>query len=165
MDQNNGPEAKIFKEETRALLMIDLGEVPLLFTRISLPDPTLHIGKTIRTMEDHMITAQTHHSIETMEIDLEMYLSTIRIETGGNMETFLVLHRLKGETIRKIVHIAEQEVISPTTLLSAVLTIDPRLALRPTNKSSRKIITRRHLMWLVSPQPTIPLANYQISAR
>ena len=51
MDQNNGPEAKIFKEETRTLLTIDLGEVPLLLTRISLQDQTSHMGITVRRMK------------------------------------------------------------------------------------------------------------------
>ena len=40
MDQNNGLEAKISKEETRTLPMIDSGEVPLKATEISLQDPT-----------------------------------------------------------------------------------------------------------------------------
>ena len=95
MDQNNGLEAKISKGETRTLLTRELGESPLLLTRISLQDQTLLMGITIRAMEDHMITAQTHHATETMETDLEMDLSTIRMGTGGTMETFLVLHRLQ----------------------------------------------------------------------
>ena len=94
MDQNNGLEAKISREETRTLLMIDL-EVPLPLTRISLQDQTLPMGITIRTVEDHMINAQTSHSTETTETDLEMDLSTIRMGTGETMETFLVPHRLK----------------------------------------------------------------------
>ena len=40
MDQNNELEAKISKEETKTLPTIDLGEVPLMRTRISLQDPT-----------------------------------------------------------------------------------------------------------------------------
>ena len=85
------------------------------------------------------------------EIDLGMVLSTTRMGTGETMETFLVLHRLKGETTRRLVHTANQEVISPTTLLSADLTIHLRLVLRPTNKNFRKTITRQHLIWFVSP--------------
>ena len=34
-----------------------------------------------------------------MEIDLEMALSTIRMETGEKLEVFLVLHLLKGEIL------------------------------------------------------------------
>ena len=142
MDQNNGLEAKISKGETRTLLTIALGEVPLMPTRISLRDPTLHIGTTIRIMEDHMTKAQISHSIEAMETDLEMNLSTIRMETGETMELFLVLRRLKEETSHKITPIAHQEVINLTTLRSADLTIDLQLVLRPMNKSVRKTITR-----------------------
>ena len=146
MDQNNGLEAKISKEETRTLPTVDLGEVPLMPTRISLQDSTLHIGITVRMMEDHMTNAQISHSIETMETDLEMNLSTIRTETGGTRETFLVLHRLQGETSHKIIPIANQEVINLTTLRSADLTIDLRLALRPMNRNFRRTIIRHRLM-------------------
>ena len=102
MDQNNGIEAKISKEEIRTLLTIDLGEVPLMPTRISLQDPTLQIGTTIRLLEDHMTNVQISQSIEAMKTDLEMNLSTIRMKTGETMETFLVLHRPKGETSHKV---------------------------------------------------------------
>ena len=165
MDLNNGLEAKISREETRTLLMIDLGEVPLPLTRISLQDQTSHMGITVQTMEDHMINAQINHSIETMEIGLKMILLIIRLGTAETMGIFLVLHRFKGETSYKIFHIANQEVINSATLPSADLTIDPRLVIHPTNKSSRKTITRLPLMWFVLPQPTIQLMNCQISAR
>ena len=165
MNQNNGLEVMISKEETRTLLTIDLGRVPPLPTRTSLQDQTLHMGITIRTMEDHMINAQINHSIETMETDLEMDLSTIRMETGETMETFLVLHRLKGEVSHRIIPTVNQEAINLTTQPSAGLTIDPRLVSRLTNKSSRKTLIRLHLMWFASPQPTKLLTNYQTSVR
>ena len=95
------------------------------------------MGTTVQTPED-MINAQISNSIEMTEIDLGMVLSTTRMGTGETMEIFPVLHRLKGETIRRIVQIANQEVIGPTTLLSADLKIDLRLVLRPTNKNFRK---------------------------
>ena len=98
-----------------------------------------------------MANAQISHSIETMEIDPGMDLSTIRIETSGIMETFLVLHQLQEETSHKIIPIANQEVINLTTLRSADLTIDIRLALRPMNRNFRRTIIRHHLMWFVSP--------------
>ena len=82
MDQINGLEAKISKEETRTLPTIDLGEVHLMPTRLSLPGPTLHIGTTIRIMEDHKTNAQISHSKDVMDTDLEMDLSAIRMETG-----------------------------------------------------------------------------------
>ena len=50
------------------------------------------------------------------------------------MEIFPILHQIKGETPHKIIPIANQEVISLTTLLSADLTIDQRLVLRPMKK-------------------------------
>ena len=81
------------------------------------------------------------------------------------MEDFLVLHQLKGETSHEIFHTANQEVINPTTVLSAGLTIDPRLVSRLTSKRSRKTIIRLHLMLFASPQPTKPLTIYQTSVR
>ena len=47
MDQNNGLEANVSEKEIRTLLTIDSGEVPLIPTKISLQDPTLHIGTTV----------------------------------------------------------------------------------------------------------------------
>ena len=164
MDQNNGPEAKISKGETRILLTIDLGELPLLPTRISLQDQFLYMGITIRIMEDRMINTKISHSTEMMETDPKTDHSTIRMETGETMETFLVLHRLKGETLRKIVHTASQEVISLTFLLFADLTTDLLLVLHLTNRSSHKTIIRPYLMLFVSPQPMMPLIKYQIFA-
>ena len=164
MDQNNGLEAKISKLKTR-IVTIGLGEHLLLPTRISLQDQTPHMEIIIRIVEDRMINAKISHLTETMEIDLEMVLSTSRMGTVGKMEIFLVLHRLRRETIPKIVQTANQEVIGPTTLLSAGLTIDLRLVLRPTNKNFRKTITRQHLLWFASLQLTILLMKYQIFAR
>ena len=155
IDQNNGLEVKISKEESKNLPTIDLGEVPLMPTRISLQDSTLHLGTTIRMMEDHMNDAQISHSIEAMETDLEMNLSTIGMEIGGTMENFVVLHRFQGETSHKIIPIVNQEVINLTTLRSTDLTIDLRLVLRPVNRIFRRTIIRDHLMLFVSPQPMI----------
>ena len=67
MDQNNGLEAKISREETRTLLMIDL-EVPLPLTRISLQGQTLPMGITIRTTEHHMTVSYTHLTLPTKRI-------------------------------------------------------------------------------------------------
>ena len=53
----------------------------------------------------------------------------------------------------------------PNNSVPADLTIDLRLVLRPTNKHFRRTLTRQHLMWFVSPQPTILLMKYQIFAR
>ena len=161
MDWNSGLEAKISREGTRTTIMIDLGEIPPPLIRVSLQGHILPMGTTVRSTEDLMI----NKSIEMMEIDLGMVLSTTQMGTGETMEIFLVLHRLKGETTRRIVHTANQETISPTTLLFADLTIDLRLVLRPTNKNSRKTITRQHLMWFASPQPKILLTKYQIFTR
>ena len=165
LDQSNGLEAKISREETRTTIMMDLGEIPPPLSRISLQGQILPTGTTVQTTEDHMINAQTSNSIEMTEIDLGMVLSTTQMGTGEIMEISLVLHRLKGETIRRIVQTANQDMIGPTTLLSADLTIDLRLVLRPTNKNFRRTITRQHLMWFVSPQPTILLMKYKIFAR
>ena len=156
MDQNNGLEAKISREETRTLPTIDLGEVPLMPTGVFLQDPTLHIGTIIRMIEDHMTNAQICHSIEAMETDPEMNLSTIRMGTGGTMETFLVLHRLQGENSHKIIPIVNQEVINLKTLRSADLTTNLQLTLRHMNRNFPRTILRHHLMWFVSLQPMIP---------
>ena len=82
-----------------------------------------------------------------------------------NHGNFLVLRRLKEETSHKTNAIANQELTNLITLRSADLTIEQRLVLLPTNKNFRKTITRQHLMWFVSPQPTILLTKYQIFAR
>ena len=144
MDQSNGLQAKTSKEETRIAIMMDPDEVfPLI--RNPLHSQTSQMGIIIRTMEDQMINAQINHSIEEMEIDTEMDLSTLRMGPGETTETSLFLHRLKGETSHRIVHTASQRVISLTILLSADLTIDLRRVLRLTNKKFPKTITRRHL--------------------
>ena len=156
MDQNNGLEPKIFKDETRTLAMIDSGEVPLIATKISLQDPTSHIGTTVRTIDDHLINVQISHSIETMETDPDMNLSTTRIGTGGTMETFLVLHQIQEETFHKTIPIAHQEMKNLTTLRSADLTIDLQQTLHPMNRNFRRTIIRHRLMWFVSLQPMIP---------
>ena len=165
MDRNNGLEARISREETTSIIRTGLGETRQIITRTSLRSQTSHMRTIVQTTEDHMSNAKISNSIEMTEIDLGMVLSTTRMGTGETMESFLVLHRLKGETTRRIVYTANQEGISPTTLLSADLTIDLRLILRPTNKHFRKTIIRQHLMWFVSPQPTKLLMKYQIFAR
>ena len=134
-------------------------------TRVSRPGQILHIGTTVRTTEDHIINAQIIHSIETMEIDLEMNFSTTRMGTGETTDIFPVLRRLKGETSHKKIPIANQEMTNLITLRSADLTIELRLVLLPTNKNFRKTITRQHLMWFVSPQQTIPITNCRMFAR
>ena len=145
--------------------MMDLQEnFPHLIT-IFLHRQDSHMGITIRTLEDHLINAKISHSIETMEIDLEMHLSTIRMETGETMETFLVLHRRKGETFHKLFRTASQEVIDLTITPSADLPTDLRLVSRLTNKNFQRKITRRHLMWFAWLPSMIPLTNYQISVR
>ena len=156
MDQNNGLEVKISKEETRTLPMIDSGEVPLIATKISRQDTTLHIGSTVRTIDNHLINVQISHLIETMETDPDMNLPTIRMGTGGRMETFLVLHQIQEETSHKTIPIAHQEINNLTILRSADLIIDLQQTLHPMNRNFRRTIIRHHLMWFVSPQPMIP---------
>ena len=165
MDQNNEPEAKVSKEETRALLTTDLGTVPLLLTRIFLQDLTLQMGTLIRIMEDHTINAEVSTSTEAMETNLEMDLLAIRMETGETVEDFAVLLWLKGEIFREIIHTVNQEVINLTILPSAGLTIDLWVVLRFTNKSFLQTIIRLHLIWFVLRQLTTPLTNYQTFAR
>ena len=156
MDQNNGLEAKNSKEETRTLSMIDSGEIPLIATKISLQDPTLHIGTTVPMIDDHSIDAPISHLIETMETDPDMNLSTTRMGTGGTMETFLVLHQIQEETSHKTIPIVHQEMNNLTTLRPAGLTIDLQQTLHPMNRNFRRTIIGHHLMWFVSLQPMIP---------
>ena len=159
MDQNNGLEAKIFKKETRTTLTMNLQEIPPQRIRIYLPDRTSHMRTTFRIMENHMINAQISDSIEAMEIDLGMDVSTIKMETGETMEIFF------KKTSHRIFRTANQEVINFTMLLSADLATDLRLVLHLTSKNFHKIITRRHSIWFASPQLTIPIINYQTFAR
>ena len=156
MDQNNGLEAKISKEETRTLTMIDSGEVPLIATKISLQDPTLQIGTTVRMIDDHLINAQVSHLIETMQADPDTNFSTTRMGTGETMEFFLALHQIQEETSHKTIPIAHQEMKNLTTLRSAGLTIDLQQTLHPMNRNFRRTIIRHHLMWFASPQPMMP---------
>ena len=156
MDENNGLEAKISREETRTLPMIESGEVPLIATKISLQDPTLHIGTTVRMIDDHLINAQISHLIETMETDPDMNLSRTRMGTGGTMETFLVFHQIQEETSHKTIPIAHQEMNNLTNLRSADLTINLQQTLHSMNRNFRRTIIIHHLMWFVSPQPMIP---------
>ena len=156
MDRNNGLEAKISREKTGTLPMIDSGGVPLMATKTSLQDPTLHIGTTARMIEDHLTNAQISHSVETMETDPDMNLSTTGMGTGETMELFLVLHQIQEETSRKTTPIANQEMINLTTPRSADLIIDLRQTLCPMNRYFRRTIIRHHPMWIVSPQPMMP---------
>ena len=71
IDQNNGLEAKISKEN-RITIMIDLQEASPHLIRIFPQGQTSHMGITIRAMEDHMINVQISHLIEAMEIDPEL---------------------------------------------------------------------------------------------
>ena len=145
MDRNNGLEVRISTGEVTIIITTDL-EVPPIIIKIFLQDQTPHMRITAQTMEDHLINAQINHSIETMEIDPEKYPSTIRKETGGPMETFLAPHQIQEETSHKIIPTANQEVINLTTLRSADLTLNLRLALRPMNRTFRRTIIRHHLM-------------------
>ena len=161
MDQRNGLEIKVSKEEIRITIMMDLQESFPHLIKISLQSPTSHM----RSTANNMINAQISHSIEMMEIDLEMDLSTTRMGTGETMEVFVLLHRLKKEISHKITPIANHELINLTTLRFADLTTDLRLVLHLTNPSSHKATIRHHLMSFVSPPLTIPLLNNQIFAR
>ena len=164
MGQNNGLEAKI-SEEVRTTIMMDLQEIFLHLIKTPLQGPTSHMKTNTRTIEDHMINAQTSHSLDMMEIDLEMDLFTTRMGTGETMELFLIPHQPKEKTSQKKTPTANQEVSNPRTLHSADLTVDQRLVLRPVNKNFRKTKIRHHLMWFVSPQRMIPITNYRILAR
>ena len=84
---------------------------------------------------------------------------------GWNNGKFSRSPSTQWETSQKIIHIANQEAINLTILPSAEFTIDPRRVLQLTNKSFLKKILSLHLMWFSSPQPMIPLMNYQIFAR
>ena len=164
MDQNNGLEAKVSERGTRNTLTMGLGEIPPLLIKFSLQGQTWLMGKTIRTMEDHMINAQISHSMEKMEIDPEKNLSTTPMGTGEKIEIFLVLNRLNKETSHIIISIANQELINLTTLLSADLITELRLVSHLTNTKSHKAIIRHHLMLFTSAQFTIPIMNNQIFA-
>ena len=107
------------------------------------PDKTTPTGTTI-TVEDYMINAQIHHSIEAIEI---FHQSQRKMAKTG---TFFVLRRLKGETSHKIIKKVNQEVINLIFLLFADLTINLRLVLHLTKKNFHET-TRRHLMWFALP--------------
>ena len=165
VDKNSGREARISKEETRTTLTMDLQEIPPQLIKVSCPDKTLHTKTTSRIMEHHTAKARINHSVKTMEIGLEMDISTIRMETGETWELSLVLHRLKGKNFHKIIYTANQEAINLTILLSADLTTDLRLVSCLTSKHLHKRVSRRHPTWFASPQLTMPFLNYETFAR
>ena len=101
LDQNNGLEAKISKEETITTITMDLGGIYRLPTIVSFQGQTSHMGTTVRTTDGHMINVKISHSIEATEIDPEMDLSTIRVGTRETIAIFPVLQRLKRETPHK----------------------------------------------------------------
>ena len=144
--------------------MTELQEIFLHLFEIFHQGLASHMKIITRTTEDRLNNAQFNHLIDIMEIYLEIDLLTSRVGTGETIETFFLPHRLKEDTSHKITPIANQEMINLTTLRSADLTIDQRLALRPMNKNFRRAKVRHHLIRFVSPQPMIPLTNYRIFA-
>ena len=88
MDQNNGPEANVSKDGTRSTIEMDLQEIFPHLTRIALQGQTSHMRITIRTMEDHMISAQISFPIEAMKIGPEIDLSLFKMGHGETTETF-----------------------------------------------------------------------------
>ena len=88
MDQSKGLEAKISKEEIRITILMDLQEVFQHLLETSLQGPTSHMRTITQTTEDLMINAQINHSIDMMEIDLEMDLLTTRMRTIKNNRNF-----------------------------------------------------------------------------
>ena len=101
MGQNNGLGAKTSKRGIRITKIMDLQEIFPYLIRIVLSDQTSHMGTTIRKLEDHMINAQISHLIKTMEIDLEMDLSTMRNGTGETVANFLVPSTQRRDFLRK----------------------------------------------------------------
>ena len=79
------------------------------FYRNFSPRPNFADENHYPNKKDYMINAQISHSIDMMEIDLELDLLTTRLGTGETMEILLVLHRPKGGTSLKITPIANPE--------------------------------------------------------
>ena len=123
------------------------------------------MGTAIRIMEGPMINAQIYYSIETIQ---NKSLNGFLINPNGswrNTGFFFALHQLKGEVSHRKIHIAIQEKINLTILLSADLTIDRRVVPHLTNKNFQKTKTRIHSMWSASLQPKIALMNHQTFGR
>ena len=57
MDQNNGLEVMISKEEIRIRTLMDLQEISLHLIKIPLQGPTSHMKTITRAKEDHTINA------------------------------------------------------------------------------------------------------------
>ena len=165
MDQKNGLKANVFREDTRTTLTMDTRELSPHFFGLSLPDKTQHTGTTIRLTEHHMINAQINHSVATMELGLEIDLSTIRMEIGKKLKVFLDLHRLWREISQRTINTPNQKMINLTIVPSADLTIHWRVVSHLTNRKFHKTITKCHPMRSVLIQPTTPILNYQTFAR
>ena len=153
LDQDNGLEAKIFRDESRSTLTLNLWEIPQQLNRTSLSDQTQHTGTTIRISEDHG-DQRPNQSYNKNDGNRSWN------EIDNILEKSLFLNRPNGEISHRTIHTANHEVISWTFLL-AEITNNLRVVWPLTNKNSHQPKTRVHPMSSASLQPTIALMKYQ----
>ena len=123
------------------------------------------MGKTTRTVEDHLTDDQINSPTETMETELIMGISIVKVELGETMEIFLARHLDTGGTSlkeilsvdpnpfnREIRHLGDQIITQP-------------IVLPLTNKNFRKTAIRHQQTWFASPPLMIVLTNYQSFVR
>ena len=165
MYQNNGPEARIPREETRTRTNGgSLKNSPTAHQNFS-PRPNFayrnnhpNNGRSYDQRPIHSLNRNGGSWFRNGSFNNQS-------ENWRNIGIFLVFPWLKGEASQKGYHSACQEMMEPTNLFSADLKTDLRLVNYLRNNKSYKKITRRQLMWFASPQPTPPLVKYQTFVR
>ena len=142
MDPDNGITIKI--------LLIDL--VPIM-------------GKTTRTVDDHLTDDQINSSTEMMETGLIMEISIVKVELGETIEIFLARHLDMAGTSHK-----ETLSVDFNPFNREIRPFEDQMVTQPiilplTNKNFRKTTIRHQQTWFASPPLMIVLTNYQNSVR
>ena len=112
-------------------------------------------------MDDHLTDDQINSTTETIETELIMGISLVKVGLGETMEIFLALHLDTDGTPfeeilsvdlnpfnREIRHLGDQMVTQP-------------IVLPLTNKNFLKTTIRHQQTWFASPPLMIVLTNYQ----
>ena len=119
------------------------------------------MGRTTRTVDDHLTDDQTNSPTETREIDRIMGISIVKVELGETMEIFLARHLDKGGTSLKVFRC-----VDPNLFNRGIRHLEDQIVTQPlvpplTNKNIRKAIIKHQRMWFASPPLMIALTNYQ----
>ena len=119
------------------------------------------MDKTTRFVDDYLTDDQTNCPIETMEIELTMGISIVKVELGEIMEIFLAHHLDKDGNSLKVILSVD---LNPFN--REVRHLEDQMLTRPlipplTNKNFRKAIIKHQRTWFVSLPLMIALTHYQ----